>query len=111
MKEFGYHDTGLDISYIGDLPGGAGMGSSSAFTAALILAIKTHQKNFITPYELSYLSYDIEKNKLKETVGIQDQIATSYGGFNKVIIDKAFMRVGMVAPNIPIKIDENNRFQ
>ena len=88
LKEFGYHDTGLDISYIGDLPGGAGMGSSSAFTAALILAIKTHQKNFITPYELSYLSYDIEKNKLKETVGIQDQIATSYGGFNKVIIDK-----------------------
>ena len=66
LKEFGYHDTGLDISYIGDLPGGAGMGSSSAFTAALILAIKTHQKNFITPYELSYLSYDIEKNKLKE---------------------------------------------
>ena len=88
LKEFGYHDTGLDISYIGDLPGGTGMGSSSAFTAALILAIKTHQKNFITPYELSYLSYDIEKNKLKETVGIQDQIATSYGGFNKVIIDK-----------------------
>lgn len=88
LKEFGYHDTGLDISYIGDLPGGAGMGSSSAFTAALILAIKTHQNKFITPYELSYLSYEIEKNKLKETVGIQDQIATSYGGFNKVIIDK-----------------------
>ena len=88
LKEFGYHDTGLDISYIGDVPGGAGRGSSSAFTAALILAIKPHQKNFITPYELSYLSYDIEKNKLKETVGIQDQIATSYGGFNKVIIDK-----------------------
>ena len=88
LKKFGYHNTGLDISYIGDLPGGAGMGSSSAFTAALILAIKTHQKNFITPYELSYLSYDIEKNKLKETVGIQDQIATSYGGFNNVIIEK-----------------------
>ncbi len=87
LKEFGYHDTGLDISYIGDLPGGAGMGSSSAFTAALILAIKTHQKKFITPYELSHLSYDIEKNKLGETVGIQDQIATAYGGFNKVIID------------------------
>jgi len=87
LKEFGYHETGLDISYIGDLPGGAGMGSSSAFTAALILAIKTHQKSFVTPYELSYLSYDIEKNRLNETVGIQDQIATSYGGFNKVIID------------------------
>ncbi len=88
LKEFKYHDTGLDISYIGDLPGGAGMGSSSAFTSALILALKTYTKESVTPYELSELAYDIEKNKLKETVGIQDQIATSFGGFNKVNIEK-----------------------
>ncbi len=88
LKEFGYEDTGLDISYIGDLPGGAGMGSSSAFTAALIMALKTHTKEIITPYELSKLSYFIEKQKLDETVGIQDQIATSFGGFNKVEIER-----------------------
>ena len=88
LKEFGYQDTGLDISYIGDLPGGAGMGSSSAFTAALLLALKTHSNDPITPYELSKLSYYIERKKLKETVGIQDQIATSFGGFNKVEIEK-----------------------
>ena len=88
LKEFGYEDTGLDISYIGDLPGGAGMGSSSAFTAALIMALKTHTKEIITPYELSKLSYFIEKQKLNETVGIQDQIATSFGGFNKVEIER-----------------------
>lgn len=88
LKEFGYEDTGLDISYIGDLPGGAGMGSSSAFTAALIMALKTHTKEIITSYELSKLSYFIEKQKLNETVGIQDQIATSFGGFNKVEIER-----------------------
>jgi D-glycero-alpha-D-manno-heptose-7-phosphate kinase len=88
LKEFGYEDTGLDISYIGDLPGGAGMGSSSAFTAALIMALKTHTKENISPYELSKLSYFIEKQKLNETVGIQDQIATSFGGFNKVEIER-----------------------
>ncbi len=88
LKEFGYEDIGLDISYIGDLPGGAGMGSSSAFTAALIMALKTHTKEIITPYELSKLSYFIEKQKLNETVGIQDQIATSFGGFNKVEIER-----------------------
>ena len=64
------------------------MGSSSAFTAALILALKTSSKEIITPYELSKLSYNIERKKLKETVGIQDQIATSFGGFNKVEIEK-----------------------
>ena len=88
LKEFKYENIGLDISYIGDLPGGSGMGSSSAFTAALILALKTSSKEIITPYELSKLSYNIERKKLKETVGIQDQIATSFGGFNKVEIEK-----------------------
>ena len=42
----------------------------------------------INPYDLANLAYNIEKNKLKETVGIQDQIATSYGGFNNVVISK-----------------------
>ena len=63
-------------------------GSSSAFTAALLMAVHTEMKKKINPYDLANLSYDIEKNKLKETVGIQDQIATSYGGFNNVIIEK-----------------------
>ncbi len=88
LKVYNYHSKGVDISYIGDLPGGAGMGSSSAFTAALLLAIHTEQKKIINPYDLAKLSYDIEKNKLNETVGIQDQIATSYGGFNHVTIEK-----------------------
>ena len=34
------------------------------------------------------LFYDIEKNMLNETVGIQDQIATSFGGFNNVSINR-----------------------
>ena len=88
LNFYKYHDKGLDISYIGDLPGGSGMGSSSAFTAALLMAVHTEMKKKINPYDLANLSYDIEKNKLKETVGIQDQIATSYGGFNNVIIEK-----------------------
>jgi len=81
-------DRGLDISYIGDLPGGSGIGSSSAFTAALIFALYSQINKKINPYELAYESYNIEKNKLKETVGIQDQIATSFGGFNYVNIEK-----------------------
>ena len=45
-------------------------------------------KKDINPYELAKISYEIEKNKLNETVGIQDQIATSFGGFNSVDINK-----------------------
>ncbi len=85
LKLFKY-DKGLDISYIGDLPGGSGMGSSSAFTAALVQAMYEDMQKELNPYELAKISYNIEKNKLNETVGIQDQIATSFGGFNSVII-------------------------
>jgi len=87
LKYFNWNK-GSDISYIGDLPGGSGMGSSSAFTAALIKALYEDMKKEINPYELAKISYEIEKNKLKETVGIQDQIATSFGGFNSVVISK-----------------------
>ena len=79
---------GLDISYTGDLPGGSGMGSSSAFTTALVYALYADMKKSLNPYELSSISYDIEKNMLNETVGIQDQIASSFGGFNNVSINK-----------------------
>jgi len=87
LKLYNY-DKGLDISYIGDLPGGSGMGSSSAFTAALVKSLYEDMKKDINPYELAKISYEIEKNKLNETVGIQDQIATSFGGFNSVDINK-----------------------
>ena len=87
LKYFNWNK-GSDISYIGDLPGGSGMGSSSAFTAALIKALYEDMKKEINPYELAKISYEIEKNKLNETVGIQDQIATSFGGFNSVVINK-----------------------
>ena len=89
LKEFNY-DRGLDISYIGDLPGGSGMGSSSAFTAALVKAIYEDMQKEINPYELAKISYDIEKKKLNETVGVQDQIATSFGGFYLLSIPNEF---------------------
>ena len=111
LKEYRYHKTGLDLSYIGDLPGGSGMGSSSAFTAALICALYADKKKQINPYELADFSYNIEKNKLKETVGIQDQIATSFGGFNKVNIEKdgsyAVSPINMSSENLDVFL---NRF-
>ncbi len=79
---------GLDITYTGDLPGGSGLGSSSAFTVALnhsLHAAKGHSPN---QYELAKQAYHIERDKLQEIIGIQDQIATAFGGFNYVNIQK-----------------------
>tara|TARA_Y100000590_G_scaffold465449_1_gene637807 strand:- start:496 stop:1473 length:978 start_codon:yes stop_codon:yes gene_type:complete len=81
-------DKGVDISYIGDLPGGTGMGSSSAFTVALNHGLLAVLDKNPTPYELAEISYKIERNKLDEVIGIQDQIASAFGGFNYVTIQK-----------------------
>ncbi len=79
---------GVDITYLGDLPSGTGMGSSSAFTVALNHALFQAQKKNSNPKDLAKCAYIIEREKLKEVIGIQDQIASAYGGFNYVQIKR-----------------------
>ena len=81
-------NSGLDITYTGDLPGGSGLGSSSAFTVALNHSLHAANGNNPNQYELAKEAYHIERIKLEETIGIQDQIATAFGGFNHVVIQK-----------------------
>ena len=80
---------GVDITYLGDLPSGTGMGSSSAFTVALNHALLTAKNIKPNAKELAKFAYQVERKKLKEVIGIQDQIASAYGGFNFVEIKKS----------------------
>ena len=73
---------GLEIVHQGDLPSRSGLGSSSAFTVGMIKAISGIQGKIITKKNLALTAIDIEQNKIGEAVGSQDQVATSYGGFN-----------------------------
>src|SRR5260221_9598288 len=41
LQEFGCR--GIDVNSIADIPAGTGLGSSSAFTVALLLAVKTYR--------------------------------------------------------------------
>lgn len=78
----------IEIHYNADLPARSGMGSSSAFCVALIGALSTLHSTSISKHELAKSAITIERAKLKEAGGIQDQIATSYGGFNNIVIFK-----------------------
>jgi len=75
---------GLEIHHDGDLPARSGLGSSSAFTVGFLNALKAHQGKRVSPYWLAQKAIDVERNWLKEAVGVQDQIAVAHGGFNKV---------------------------
>ena len=79
---------GLEIHYDGDMPSRSGVGSSSAFVVGLLNILNFYNNNYLSKKDLANLSIDFEHNILKESVGSQDQIAVTYGGFNIIKIQK-----------------------
>lgn len=77
-------DSGLDITHHGDLPNRTGVGSSSSFTVGLLHGLSVLKNKNLTKRDLALQSIHLEQNILKESVGSQDQIAASFGGFNMI---------------------------
>ena len=75
---------GLEIHYDGDLPARSGMGSSSVFVVGLMNLINSFKGRKISKRNLAHKSIFFEQKILDEVVGSQDQIAATYGGFNKI---------------------------
>lgn len=83
-SEVFFKKKGLEIHYDGDFPSRTGIGSSSAFTVGFLNLMNNFFNKKISKKRLADESIDLEQNVLKETVGSQDQISTSYGGFNEI---------------------------
>lgn len=77
---------GVEITHQGDLPARSGLGSSSAFTVGLLNAMYALRGMISSKRELACEAIHIERDILKENVGVQDQIETAYGGLNKIVI-------------------------
>ena len=92
---------GMEIHYDGDLPARSGMGSSSVFVVGLMNALNEFRNKTLNKKRLAINSINFEQKILKEVVGSQDQIAASYGGFNKII----FKPDGSFLVN-PIKVNK-----
>jgi len=100
--------TGMEVHYQGDLPARSGMGSSSSFVVGLMNSFLSIKKKNITKKDLAKKSIHFEQKILNEVVGVQDQIAATYGGFNKVDIDqKGTFRIKKI--KITNKIKEFNK--
>jgi len=70
----------IEITSVADVPGGTGMGSSSAFTCALLKALYNYRKKILLPSELAELACYVEIDILHEPIGKQDQYISAYGG-------------------------------
>ncbi|WP_127717821.1 kinase [Halobacteriovorax sp. HLS] len=73
---------GLEIHYDGDLPARSGIGSSSSFTCGMLNALHAYNHKMISKEELAKQAIHVEQVMNNESVGIQDQILTAYGGLN-----------------------------
>lgn len=75
---------GVEIHHDGDLPARSGIGSSSSFTVGLINALSALQGRMLTKHQLALQAIEVEQEILKENVGSQDQVASAFGGLNKI---------------------------
>ncbi len=93
-------EDGVDIHHNADLPARAGLGSSSSFTNGMLLAAQALLGKMVCKRELAELAIYVEQKMLGENVGVQDQIATAYGGLNKILIERdgSFSVEPVIAP-------------
>ncbi|MGC9971582.1 MAG: GHMP kinase [Bryobacteraceae bacterium] len=91
---------GFDLDVRCDAPPGSGLGGSSALVSAIIGALAAYQNLVLDPYELAELNYAIERRDLGIAGGMQDQYATTFGGFNLIEFSKSGVLVN------PLRLDE-----
>jgi D-glycero-alpha-D-manno-heptose-7-phosphate kinase len=74
----------LEITTIGDVPAGTGMGSSSSLTVGLLNALYGYRGQIVDRYRLAREAVKIEVDILKKPIGLQDQYAAAMGGLNYI---------------------------
>lgn len=77
---------GIEIHYNGDLPARSGVGSSSAFTVGILNSLYALKGQYTKKADLARQAIYLEQTMLNEHVGVQDQIETTFGGFNRIEI-------------------------
>ncbi len=84
---------GLQINYDADLPACSGIGSSSAFAVALVQGLSAMKGLYPDKMEIAKQAIHIERDLCGEAGGVQDQLASAFGGLNRYYFDKDGYRV------------------
>ena len=72
---------GMEISHVADLPGQTGLGTSSSFTVGLLNALHAFRNDTVTAAQLAEEAFIIERERVGDAGGHQDQYAAAFGGF------------------------------
>jgi len=74
----------LEITTVGDVPAGTGMGSSSSLAVGLLNALYAYKGQVTSPGALAEKACEIEIDILEKPIGRQDQYAAAFGGVNYI---------------------------
>ena len=81
-------DFPLELSSMADLSAGTGMGSSSSYTVALLVALNQLLRRHISLKEIAEEACKIEIDLCEKPIGKQDQYAATFGGIIELEIDE-----------------------
>ena len=86
MKMLDMHE--LRLTYDADLPARSGLGTSSSFAVGMLNAFYALKGKYADKKKLADEAIYLERVLCNEAGGWQDQIAASYGGFNRINFNK-----------------------
>jgi len=75
---------GIEMVYTADIPSMSGVGSSSSFSVGFLNALNALLGNIVSKRKLAADAIHVEQELIAENVGSQDQVAASFGGFNRI---------------------------
>lgn len=82
MKYLDMHE--LRLTYEADLPARSGLGTSSSFAVGMLNAFYALKGKYADKRKLADDAIYLERELCQESGGVQDQIAASFGGFNRI---------------------------
>lgn len=86
MKMLNMHE--IRLTYEADLPARSGLGTSSSFAVGMLSAFCALKGKYADRKKLADEAIYLERVLCGEAGGWQDQIAASYGGFNRINFNK-----------------------
>jgi D-glycero-alpha-D-manno-heptose-7-phosphate kinase len=103
MKYLDMHE--LRLTYEADLPARSGLGTSSSFAVGMLNAFYALKGKYASKRKLADEAIYLERVLCNEKGGVQDQIAASYGGLNRI----SFNEFGYTVNPIVISQERKNQ--
>lgn len=107
MKMLDMHE--LRLTYESDLPARSGLGTSSSFAVGMLNAFYALKGKYVDKRTLADKAIYLERVLCNEAGGWQDQIAASFGGFNRINFgcDGYEVQPIIISPERKRKLNEN----